>query len=351
MNEVSLGVFGASGYVGMELTRLLARHPRARLAFVAGERWVGSSVRQVLGEEGPAGELLYTAPEAAVAEAGRCAVALLATPPEVSLALAPRLLERGCRVIDLSGAFRLSDGREFERYYHHPAPPPALLAQAVYGLPELNRAALAEARLVANPGCYPTAAILALGPLLREGFLETGSLIVDAASGVTGAGRRASEEYSFVELEGDFRTYKVLRHQHTPEISQLLGRFAGAPVELTFTAHLLPIRRGILATSYARLRRGATAAELTLALRAAYRDEPFVTVAPAPERVSLLRVVGTNHCLLGVACEPAAGGRVVLVSAIDNLLKGAAGQAVQNLNLMLGWEETSGLNSLRSFYP
>lgn len=294
--------------------------------------------------------LSYTNSTAALEQATAGMVALLATPAEVSLGLAPVLLARGCRVIDLSGAFRLVSGEEFTRYYHHVPPPPALQAQAVYGLPERYRAELRTARLVANPGCYPTAAVLGLGPLLAAGLLAPEELIVDAASGVTGAGRKSSEEYSFVEIHDDFRAYKVLRHQHTPEIAQLLSGYAGAPVGVTFTAHLLPIKRGILSTGYARLARASSTEELRATLCAAYETEPFVTVASSPEEVSLARVVGTNRCLVGVRCEPTAGGRVVVVAAIDNLLKGAAGQAVQNLNLMLGCPEDSGLTHLRSYH-
>jgi N-acetyl-gamma-glutamyl-phosphate reductase len=230
---------------------------------------------------------------------------------------------------------------------------PELLPGAVYGLPELFRQQVRGATLVANPGCYATAAALALAPLLSAGVLEAGSLVVDAASGTTGAGRKGSEEMSFTEVDEDFRAYRVLKHQHTPEIAQTLSRVAGRAVPLTFTAHLLPLKRGIPCTAYGRLAPGATLADLKAAYANGYTGEPFVSLAPSPEAVGLKAVVGTNRCVVGVAAD-AGGldpGRVVVVSAIDNLVKGAAGQAVQNLNLLCGWEEGAGLSTLRGFYP
>ncbi len=228
-----------------------------------------------------------------------------------------------------------------------------MLEQAVYGLPELFREGIAGARLVANPGCYPTAAALAVAPLLKAGLLDEGSLILNAASGTTGAGRKGSEDMSFSEVDEDFRAYRVLRHQHTPEIAQSLARVAGRVVPLTFTPHLLPIKRGILVTAYARLRSGVTAAEARAALERAYSSCPFLTVLDSPDAVNLKSVVGTNRCVLALAADTTGydPGRVVVTAAIDNLVKGAAGQAVQNLNLMMGWEETCGLATLRGFYP
>lgn len=351
MHNARIGVFGASGYSGMELTRLLAGHPHAAVVFLASERHVGTSVEAFTGTGGAVGRLAYVGFAEAKALARDCDAVLLATPAEVSLPLATELCPLGVRVVDLSGALRLSDPAVFERAYAHPAPPPQLQERAVYGLPELFRDRLRGAALVANPGCYPTAAALALGPLLQRELISVQDLVVSALSGVSGAGRKGTEDYSFVELYGDVKAYKVLAHQHTPEIAQTLSRLRGAPVRLTFTPHLLPVPRGILSTAFARLGREADAQALTLALREAYRGEPFVRVLDRPEQVSLHQVVGTNVCAIGVACEPEEGGRVVVVSAIDNLIKGAAGQALQNLNLVLGFEETAGLTSLRRFHP
>jgi N-acetyl-gamma-glutamyl-phosphate reductase len=256
------------------------------------------------------------------------------------LRLAPILLALGVKVIDLSGAFRLRDAALYPKNYAFEHTEKKLLSEAFYGLPELSRAP-AGTRLVANPGCYPTAVSLALAPLIEAGLVE-GPFIADAASGVTGAGRKASEDLSFAEVDEDFRAYKVLRHQHQPEIAQTLDR----PV--TFTAHLLPVKRGILATCYARLARGKQAADLRSALLHKYANAPFVEVLGSPDEVALKSVVGTNLCQLAVASD---GETAVVVSAIDNLVKGAAGQAVQNLNLIMGWPETAGLDALRGFHP
>src|SRR5882672_3598938 len=254
MQTVPVGIIGASGYSGLELSRILALHPQVELRLLGSDKWAGDTAARRAGLPGAAGKLRY-APQDKCAELSReCAVAFLATPAEISLELVPRLLESGVKVIDLSGAFRLRDPALYPKHYGFEHARPDLLSEAFYGLPELARAPRGT-RLVANPGCYPTAAALALAPLIDAGLLE-GPFIVDAASGVTGAGRKALEDYSFAEIDGDFRAYKVLRHQHQPEIAQTLTR------PLTFTAHLLPVKRGILATCYARLPAGRSAGEL-----------------------------------------------------------------------------------------
>src|SRR3954471_16750310 len=255
MQTVPVGIIGASGYSGLEASRILALHPRVELRLLASDKWTGDTTARRAGLPGAAGKLKY-APLAKAAElAKECAAVLLATPAEASLELVPRLLEAGVRVIDLSGAFRLRDAALYPKFYGFTHPRPDLLAEASYGLPELGRVP-AGTRLVANPGCYATAVALALRPLVDSGLLVRERVIADAASGVTGAGRRASEEYSFAEIDGDFRAYKVLRHQHQPEMAQSIG------LPLTFTPHLLPIKRGILATCYGRLAGASTAAAL-----------------------------------------------------------------------------------------
>jgi N-acetyl-gamma-glutamyl-phosphate reductase len=344
-DRVTVGVFGASGYAGIELVALLAEHPNAQIGFVASDRWVGTTVEEATGIGGAAGRLRYVSVEEAMTLAPRCIAVMLATPAESSIELAPKLAVAGCRVIDLSGAFRLRDRAAFTRAYATDAAPDEWLARSVWGLPELARERVRGAAIIANPGCYPTAAVLALGPLLRQKLIEPSDIVVDALSGVSGAGRRSGEEYGFMELHADARAYKVLRHQHTPEIAQGLAAVAGAEVDVTFTPHLVPLARGILSTAYARLSARSTAKECTEALREAYRAERFVRVVDNPDAVSLRKVVGTNDCLIGVTCDEK--GRLVAVSAIDNLLKGAAGQALQNLNLALGWEEAAGLHHLR----
>jgi N-acetyl-gamma-glutamyl-phosphate reductase len=341
MQTVPVGIVGASGYSGLELSRILALHPQVELKFLGSDKWAGEFAARRAGLPGAAGKLKY-APQEKSGELGReCAVVFLATPAEASLELGPRLIDAGVRVIDLSGAFRLRDAALYPKFYGFQHPRPDLLAEAFYGLPELQPPPRGT-RLVANPGCYPTAAALALAPLVEAGLLTTDPLIVDAASGVTGAGRRAAEDYSFTEIDGDFRAYKVLRHQHQPEIAQSLRR------PLTFTPHLLPVKRGILATCYGRLATGNKPDSLRAALLHKYAQTPFVQVLEGADQVSLKGVTGTNNCQVAVAAE---GEVVVVIAAIDNLVKGAAGQAVQNLNLILGWPETAGLDALRGFHP
>jgi N-acetyl-gamma-glutamyl-phosphate reductase len=344
-HNYEIGVVGASGYSGIELCRLIAQHPDLTLRFAASERWEGDTLRSRTGIGGTVGEVHYRAVEGALAEARGCAAVLLATPSEVSLRLVPTLLDAGVRVVDLSGAFRLRSAAAYPGAYGFEHPAPALLAEAVYGLPEFGRQGLAGARLVANPGCFATAAALAVAPLLSAGLLAAEAVVVDASSGVTGAGRQVQERYSFAEVDEDVRAYRVLRHQHTPEIAQTLARAAGRPAALTFTPHLLPVRRGILSTASARLLPGTEPERLRAALQNAYRAEPLVEVVDSPEDVSLRSVVGTPRARVGVAwaLDGFDPGRVVVISALDNLLKGAASQALQNLNAMLGLPETRGV--------
>ena len=355
MHTARVGIVGASGYSGVEATRILANHPQVELALVTSDKWAGQRVGDRLGFSGPVGELAYTPQADVLALAAGLDVVLLATPAEVSLDLAPHLLELGVKVVDLSGAFRLKDASQYPTFYGFAHDLPGWLADAVYGLPEFFADRMKGARLVANPGCYATAAALSLAPLLAADVLERGSVIIDAASGTTGAGRKGTEELSFSEVEGDFRAYRTLSHQHTPEIAQTLGLVSGINVPVTFTAHLLPLKRGILCTSYARLADGATAADVTAAFERAYAHTPFTRLLPGgADAVGLKAVVGTNRCHLGVSVAGAGAidpGRVVVTAAIDNLTKGAAGQAVQNLNLMFGFEETLGLSTLRGFLP
>jgi len=343
-----VGLIGGSGYSGMELTRLLAGHPSLELAWVTSDRWQGETVEARLGLRGQVGALRYLEVERALAEVAGCQAVLLATPAEASIAIVPRLLRQSLRVplriIDLSGAFRLARPELYPAHYGFQHPAPELLAEAAYGLTDWFGNRAREARLVANPGCYATAAILALAPLLRDDLIGPDSLIVDAASGVTGAGRKASEELSFSEVADDVRAYKIFRHQHTPEIAQALAAIRGGPVELTFTPHLLPIRRGILCTAHARLRSGVKASALQESLHKAYAGSAFVRVRPTPEEVSLRRTCFTNRCDVSAAADDQ--GRVVVMSALDNLLKGAAGQALENLNLTLGFTQTAGLEGL-----
>ncbi len=340
MHTLSVAVVGASGYSGLELTRILSRHPRLRVAAVTSDRWAGERVSARLPLEGPVGALAYL--PLADSHAVDAEVAFLATPAEVSLALAPTLVARGVKVVDLSGAFRLLDTAAYPPWYGFAHTAPALLAEARYGLPELGRAALPGARLVTNPGCYATAIALAVAPLVRSGLCAAEGIAVTGLSGVSGAGRKASEDYAFCEVDEDLRAYRLGTHQHVPEIEQTVARYAGACGALSFTPVLVPLRRGILATCVLRVAPGTSAAALQAALAEAYAGEPFVKVLPA-DRVLVKDVVRTNRCHLGVALDGRAGVAVA-VSAIDNLVKGAAGQAVQALNAAMGWPETEALD-------
>jgi N-acetyl-gamma-glutamyl-phosphate reductase len=353
-----IAIIGASGYSGVELTKLLAGHPSVELVVASSDRWVGESVAartgirsSASGSAGGVGALTYAALDDAVAQAKQCDVALLATPAEASHELVPKLLPH-TRVIDLSGAYRLKTAALYKQHYGFEHAHPAWLDQAVYGLPELYRERIAGARLIANPGCYATAIQLALAPLLS--VIRPHRFIVDAMSGVTGAGRKATEEMSFAEVAGDVRAYRVLRHQHQPEIEQGLQSLTGAsnervgrsPVKVVFVPHLLPVQRGILATCH--VPHPAPPGDFIELYQHRYGTEPFVSLAPSAEHVALHDVVGTNRCRIGLAC---ADDELVVIAAIDNLVKGAAGQAVQNLNLMLGLDEQAGLAGLRSFHP
>jgi N-acetyl-gamma-glutamyl-phosphate reductase len=338
----------------MVAARIVAGHPNARLTVATSDKWAGERVAEKIGIRGD-DALSFVPNDQALVATASCDVVLLATSAEVSHELAPKLRERGTPVIDLSGAFRLADAADYAKWYALEHRAPALLAAAHYGLPELFGAP-PDKGLVANPGCYPTASILPLAPLLREGLIDPGGIVVDAKSGVTGAGRQSKEQYSFTEIDGDFRAYKVLSHQHTPEIARALGRagvgagaasVAGRAVSLTFTAHLLPVKRGILATCYGRPRPGASRARVAECLADSYRGAAFVRCMK-PEAVTLAGVVGTNEAHLGATADDEI---VVAFAAIDNLVKGAAGQAVQNLNLMFGLPETAGLDTLLRSAP
>jgi N-acetyl-gamma-glutamyl-phosphate reductase len=342
MHEHTIAVVGASGYSGLELTRQAARHPRLRLVSLFSDRWAAEAAGDRLPLPAPAAALRYLA--LADAPSLDAEIAFLATPAEVSLDLAPRLLARGVRVVDLSGAFRLEDATLYPTWYGFEHAARAELAAARYGLPELERSRLRDARLVSNPGCYATATALALAPLVKTGLVEADGIAVAAMSGVSGAGRRASEDFSFCEIDEDLRAYRLGRHQHVPEIEQTVRRFAGRCGPISFVPHLVPIRRGILATCSLRLARGAAAADLETAWEQAYRSEPFVRLLPA-EKVAVKDVARTNRVHLGLSVDSRAG-IAVAVSAIDNLVKGAAGQALQALNAAMGWDETLGLDLL-----
>ena len=332
-----IGVFGASGHSGLELTRLLAGHPGVSLRFLTSDRWVGQGVAE---HAKIRSALKYVSVADGLAQAGGCDSVLLATPTEASLELAATLRALGVRVVDLAGTFRLKNAALYPQFYRFEHTEPGLLAEAVYGIPELFRHAAKACDFISNPGCFATVAALTVAPLLKAGLVDPQSLVLNAASGVSGAGRRATEEYGFMEIDGDYRAYKVLSHQHTPEIDQTLSAVAGEAVSVVFTPHLLPVKRGILCTSVATLKPGVDASQVTAAFERDFGKEPLIDLKATPEAVRIAEVVQTPRCSLGVTTQ---GRRVVSIGAIDNLLKGAASQAVQNLNLQLGFAETTGL--------
>ncbi len=349
-SPVPTGIVGVSGYAGMELARIVARHPGFDLRAAVSDKWAGRAVGDMLPVSGSAAAVRCVAQTEAARTFAGLGLVFLCTPAEVSIELAGAALGSGARVVDLSGGFRLAAGL-YPRWYGFAHPRPDLLATAVYSMPEAteNLATVRNATLVANPGCYPTAAALAVLPLLRAGVIERAGLIIDAKSGTTGAGRKGSEDLSFSEVDGDFHAYRILSHQHTPEIERVLGLAGVGDDPVTFTAHLLPTRRGILATAYGRLRPGKTSADAVAAVQA-FAESRFFVRATAPETVRLQAVVGTNRVLLGSAADPE---RQIAIgfAAIDNLVKGAAGQAVQNANLMFGLPETTGLDVLCGSMP
>ncbi len=341
--RVRIAIIGASGYSGAELVRLLARHPHVTVSRLGAESAAGKELSELY----PAlrGLPLPKLEKLGAAElAGACDLAFLALPHTESMKLAPALLAAGLKVVDLSGDFRLQDRAAYAAFYKAEHSEPGVLAEAVYGLCEIHAERIARARYVANPGCYTTTAILALYPLMRAGLLKADSVIIDAKSGVSGAGRKLSAATQFCEVDGNFSAYKVGgTHQHIPEIEQELGAAAGQKVTVSFTPHLLPLSRGILSTAYAAPAQALDEAALQACLADFYRGKPFVRVLKGAELPSLRAVVGTNMIEIAARFD-ARAGRAIVFSATDNLVKGAAGQAVQNMNLMLGLPEIAGLD-------
>ncbi|MFH1217895.1 MAG: N-acetyl-gamma-glutamyl-phosphate reductase [Pseudomonadota bacterium] len=343
---IRVGIVGASGYTGGELARILALHPEAEICVATSRQYAGkklsvayphlAGIADIVCEDVKIEDLV-----------DRADLFFTAVPHQTAMALVPQILEAGKKVVDLSADFRIDDPAVYEEWYQaHTAR--EYLDEAVYGLPELNRDRIAGARLVANPGCYPTSIILALAPLLKKGLVRTDTIIADSKSGTSGAGRSAQVGTLFCEVTDGFRAYKVAQHRHTPEIEQELGKLAGSKLTVSFTPHLLPISRGILSTVYASLVKGIDQQELVSIYNDFYRDEKFVRVCPSGVFPATQYVRGSNYCDIGFKYDPRTG-RVVLLSAIDNLVKGAAGQAVQNMNLVCGLGESLGLETVPLF--
>lgn len=334
---IKVGIVGGTGYSGVELLRLLARHPEVELAAITSRKENGMPVAAMFPSLRGHVDLAFADP--AKADLTSCDLVFFATPSGVAMNEAANLLESGVRVIDFSADFRLRDVAEWERWYGMKHASPNLLAEAVYGLPEINREQVKKARLVANPGCYPTAVQLGFLPLVESGVVDMETLIADAKSGVSGAGRKAEVGLLHGEVSDNFHAYNAPGHRHLPEIRQGLAAVLGRKVGLTFVAHLLPIVRGIHATLYARMIKQT---DLQALFEKRYANEPFVDVLPAGSHPDTRSVRASNVCRIALH-RPQDGDTAVVLSVIDNLVKGAAGQAVQNMNLMFGFDETLGL--------
>jgi len=337
---IKVGVIGGTGYTGVELLRLLAVHPEVSLSVITSRAEAGKKVADMFPSLRGHVTLNFTEPEAK--RLAECDVVFSATPNGVAMSHARELLAAGTRLIDLAADFRLKDAGAWERWYKMPHACPELLSEAVYGLPEVNRDSIRKAHLVANPGCYPTAVQLGFLPLVENGLIDAEHLIADAKSGVSGAGRKAETHILFSEAADTMKAYGVTGHRHLPEIRQGLEAVRGKPVGLTFVPHLTPMIRGIHATLYGRLLR--TDVDLQAAYEKRYANEPFVDVLPAGSHPETRSVRGANMCRIAVH-RPNDGDTVVVLSVIDNLVKGAAGQAVQNMNIMFGLDEKLGLNA------
>ncbi|HZQ13112.1 MAG TPA: N-acetyl-gamma-glutamyl-phosphate reductase [Pseudolabrys sp.] len=348
--KARIGILGASGYTGGELVRMLLRHPRCEIVLLTAERSAGKAMREVFPQFSPYNLPTLTAIDGLNWSKEQLHVAFCALPHATTQKVIKALLADApaTKVIDLSADFRLSDTAAYAKWYGHEHHAPDLQKEAVYGLTEVHRREIKRARLVANPGCYTTCAQLPLIPLIRNKAIELTEIVIDAKSGMTGAGRAAKEAMLFSEVSEGFNAYGVGHHRHMAEIDQELSLAAGREVIPTFTPHLVPMNRGILSTIYVRGRRGRTPEDLHAILLKSYMKEPFVHVLPFGETPHTRHVRGSNMTFIGVA-KDRIPGRAIIVSALDNLVKGASGQAIQNMNLVMGWAETMGLEQVALF--
>lgn len=339
--KLGAAIVGSTGYGGVELIRLLASHPLAEVTSVISSSSAGTPITEGYPHLTGIREELLDDVDAATIKS-KADVVFLATPAGVASKLAPELLAAGLRVIDLSGDFRLKTPSLYEEWYKKTAADEQFLKQAVFGLSEVYGENVHGASFVSNPGCYPTATLLGLVPAVKEGLIDPSTIIIDAKSGVSGAGRGASLGTHYSELNENFKAYKINQHQHTPEIEMVLSDAAGAPVVTTFTTHLVPMTRGIMSTMYASVKGERSVNDFIELYRSFYEGRSFVRVRPEGQWPATKEVWGSNYCDIGFALDKRTN-RITIVSVIDNLVKGAAGQAIQNLNLMMGWDETLGL--------
>lgn len=338
---VKVAVVGATGYAGEELLRILINHPKVKISYLAAKLEHPSSISEIFPHFRGRLDLVCSNLELNKLEK-RAEVIFLALPHGISSTLVPKIINKKKIIIDLSADFRLRDASLYQRWYYFKHKNKILLEKAVYGLPEIYRKKIKEAELIANPGCYPTGAILAIFPLIKNNLVEFNDIIIDAKSGTTGAGRTLKEELLFSEVDDSMRAYKVNTHQHMPEIEQELSWLAQKKVEITFVPHLIPIKRGILTTCYLKLKRRLTGLQIIKLYKDIYKREPFVRVYNEGRFPQIRDVLFSNYCDIGIKLA-ARENRIIVVSAIDNLGKGASGQALQNLNIVMGWPEKLGL--------
>jgi N-acetyl-gamma-glutamyl-phosphate reductase len=345
--KLKVAIVGSTGYGGVELIRLLASHPRAEVTSVTSSSSAGTPISQGFPHlTGIHEELLDdVTPETIKAKAD---VVFLATPAGVASKLAPQLLDVGLKVIDLSGDYRLKSPELYEEWYKKPAADARYLEQAVFGLAEVYGDNVRDAAFISNPGCYPTATLLGLVPAVKEGWIDPATIIIDAKSGVSGAGRGLSLGNHYAEINENFKAYKLNKHQHIPEIEMVLSDAAGKPVVTTFSTHLVPMTRGIMSTMYATVQGERSASDFIELYQRYYEGRRFVRIRPEGELPSTKEVWGSNYCDISFAVDKRTG-RITIVSVIDNLVKGAAGQAIQNMNMMMGWDETLGLQFVPAY--
>lgn len=339
---IKAGIIGATGYTGVELVRILSRHPEIELVSLTSQTYNGQSFSQVFPSGAGFSDLILE-PQDSAKLAERCDVVFTALPHGVSMDVVEEIAAKGKKVIDLGADYRFDTVEVYEQWYKIKHKTPELAVKAVYGLPELYRDRVSQADVVGNPGCYPTSIILGTAPLLKNGIINPDTVIADAKSGVSGGGRGLNQGFHFAEANENFKAYNIGAHRHTPEIEQELGKLAGRKMVISFTPHLLPMTRGILSTIYGVLEKACSTEELLQMYKEFYKDEYFVRIHPQGQYPQTKWVYGSNFCDIGLTVDPRTN-RVIVVSAIDNLVKGASGQAVQNMNVLFGLPEKTGLD-------
>ena len=336
-----IGIAGASGYTGLELLRLLINHPKSEIVFLTSETYQGQVVSKVFPSLSGFTDIKFSSIDSVSSE--NCDIVFLALPHTISMQKVSLFLTENTKVIDLSADFRLKDPAVFKDWYSTQHQQPSLLKGAVYGLPEIHREAIKSARLIANPGCYPTSITLALAPLITKDWVDLSSIVADSKSGISGAGRKASLATQFSEVNGGISAYNIAVHRHTPEIEQELSALSNTDIQISFSPHLIPMTRGMLSTVYINLKKDMSNEDLLEYFKNFYADEPFIRILPLGEYANTHFTVSSNFCDIGVQVD-IRNRRAIITSAIDNLIKGASGQAIQNMNLMLGISEKSGLS-------